>query len=71
MKDDVLRILQNALALAKDNRHRANMGFGHLNADEMKEPQGCSGVSRAEILAGYRAECDRLEKCVDWVKQAS
>lgn len=71
MKDDVLRIVQNALALAKDNRHRANMAFGHFTAEEMKEPQGQSGITRAEIFAGYRAECDRLEKCVDWVKQAT
>ena len=68
MKDDVIRIVRNALAGADDNLHRANMSFCHLNTEEMKEQHGQSGSTRAEILAGYHAERDRLQKCVDWVE---
>ena len=68
MKDDVIRIVRNALADADDNLHMAYMSFGHLNTEEMNEQCGQSGSTRAEILAGYHAERDRLQKCVDWVE---
>jgi len=71
MKDEVLKIVKNALAGAEDNLYRANMQFGKMNDKQLSENYGQSEQTCGEILEGYQTRKAELERCVNWVNSAT
>ncbi len=68
MKADVLKIVKNALSGAEDNFLRANMQFGRMTAEQLKEEYGQSGRTCGDVMQGYHEENERLKQCVAWVE---
>lgn len=50
--------VEQQLAAAQDNLHRAECGFQLCSPEQMNQQYGQSGMTRAELLAMYRAEVD-------------
>ena len=71
MKDEVLKIVQNALGGAEDNLYRANMQFGKMTAKELEQEYGQSGNTCGSILSGYQNRVAELKRCVAWVNSAT
>lgn len=71
MKNKVLEIVKNKLGVAEDNLYRANMQFGKMSAEELKQEYGQSGRTCGSVLAGYQNERDELIECVKWVEGAA
>ncbi len=71
MKEQVLKIVKNALAGAEDNLYRANMQFGNMSEKELNQEYGQSGRMCGDILHGHLMRRDDLKKCVAWVKSAT
>lgn len=70
MKNEVLKIVKNALAGAEDNLYRANMQFGKMNDKQLSEKYGQSEQTCGEILEGYQTRKAELERCISWVNSA-
>jgi len=68
MKDQVLKIVKNALAGTEDNLYRANMQFGRMTPEQLKGEYGQSGETCGKIMQGYRDENEKLKQCVAWVE---
>jgi len=68
MKNQVLKIVVNALGGAEDNWYRANMSFGKMTAEELKKKYGQSERTCEEILSRYQDEFNKLLRCVKWVE---
>lgn len=71
MKDKVLQIVKNALGGAEDNLYRANMQFGHMGHEQLKEEYGQSGRTCGDIMQGYRDSHDELKQCLAWVEDCA
>lgn len=61
-KEKLIRILENAKG---DNLERAEMSFGKLTEDQLKEEWGRSGRTKGEILEGYREERKEWQAAYD------
>jgi hypothetical protein len=68
MKDQVLKIVESALVEAEDNLYRANMQFGRMTAEQLKEEYGQSGKTCGDIMQGCRDDNEHLKQCVAWIK---
>jgi hypothetical protein len=68
MKEQVLKIAKNALGGSEDNLYRANMQFGRMTPEQLKEEYGQSGKTCGDVMQGYRDENERLKQCVVWVE---
>ena len=68
MKAKVLKIVQNALGGSEDNLYRANMQFGKMAPEQLKEEYGQSGKTCGEVMQGYRDANEEMKQCVAWVK---
>lgn len=67
MKNEVMKIVKNALSGAEDNLHRANMQFGKMSDKQLSENYGKSEQTCGEILEDCRGRKAELERCVKWV----
>lgn len=64
MSNDVIQAVRQRLANAQDDLSRANMAFGRMTPDQLKEQHGQSGRTRGEIYRGYQDEVARWEKAL-------
>lgn len=64
MKDLIIKIVEEKLAVAEDNLYLANMQFS--NAD-LGRKHGQSGKSCGEIWQGYEDEVQELKKAQEWI----
>jgi len=60
-----IRALSNMMG---DDSARARAAFRNCTPEEMQQEYGASGKTRAQLLAGYEAHDDKIEKAILWVK---
>ena len=65
-KDKLIRIVESAKG---DDLERAEMSFGRLTKDQLKEEYGRSGRTKGEILEGYRQEREEWKEAYDLVRR--
>lgn len=68
MKQQVLRIVEDAVAGAADNLNRAKAAYIGKSEEEMGLMWGLSGRSCRDILNEYEQHHDELKRCVEWVE---
>ena len=56
-------------ALRSDDTAKAKAAFRDMTPKQMQEQHGKSGMTRAEILAGYEANDARIDAAIAWVQQ--
>lgn len=64
--ETVLRALAQARG---DDAYRARMAWGNLPDAELDKEYGESGRTRRQIMAGYKAHEDELDRAVQWIKR--
>jgi len=64
----VLKIVKKALGGSEANLYRANMQFGRMGPEQLKEEFGQSGKTCGDVMQWYRDENERLKQCVAWVE---
>ena len=67
MKNEVLKIIENASLGAEDNYIRAKMQFKSYSKTEMLENYGQSGETCQSIFDGYEKRYKEIRKCYEWV----
>lgn len=67
LKNKVLEIIQTALSNAEDNLTRANMQFGKMTIEGLKQKYGESESTCGEILDQYQTRYNELKQCAVWV----
>lgn len=59
----------NALKVYKgDDYARAKLAFGHMTNEELIQPHGDSGVTRAELLRRYADWELSMDATIEWVR---
>lgn len=65
-----LEVIENALRQHRgDDLARARRAFEGLSPEEMQEPWGASGRTRADVLADYEKHEAEVEAALAWVRE--
>lgn len=70
MPNPNLTVIEAALnAYRGDDLARARRCFDGCSAEQMQEPWGQSGRTRAEILRGYEEHAAKVDEALAWVRE--
>ena len=58
----LLALVRSELAINEDNLFRCQRAFKDYEPEQMTKEHGHSGLSRAELLSGYRKDRDRAQQ---------
>jgi hypothetical protein len=56
--------------MAGDDLYRARVAFAGYTPEQMSEPHGESGQTRAAILAGYELREANVKAAIAWLEEA-